>query len=113
MLRAGMGQILKKEGESDFRFIQHKVVHIPEFIMPGGKQGTPGYDLCPEPATSLNDSSRRRFLDGHRAQKHVIRPDNLAVFERTDIEINQRFLPLGGEHGSHGQKTQGRLAGLL
>ena len=103
----------EEELSGDLRLVQDEVVHALEFLVPGSKEGPSGDHQGARFITAGDHQSGRPGLDGHAAEKHKISPPKLLVCERSQVEIDEPFVPHGWKHGCDGQQAEQWLPSLL
>jgi hypothetical protein len=103
---------MQKRSESDFRLTQDQVVDIRKIVWGAGEQWASSDRFDSDPTASGENLQNRFALNGHGADKHVIRPFQIIIGQGPDVHVDELFIPFGRKHGGHGQQAQGRKTRL-
>ena len=112
-LGAAALQIRQKRRQSQFGFIEDKVVHGLKVFLVAGEQGAAGDHHKPGFLAAGNDFERFFALHDHGADERTVGPGEVPVRQPSHVEVDQAFAPRLGQQRRHGEQSKGRQRSLF
>ena len=96
-----------------FRFAHHHVVRMLAKLRNAAGNGTADHGSQSTRAAAVQNPQHFLFMNEHAAEHRHVRPLQIPVCERADIDIHQALFPVRRKQGSHRQQAQRRVGGSL